>query len=89
MVTYPRVAPVDHAIGINAYAWAMFVESVISASILFITPMLPFKAPFRLRLSDTGKNGVKIRLRGKLEGSLPDNSSPEGSGETEAIHGYG
>lgn len=33
----------------------MFVESVISASILFMTPMLPFKAPFKLRLA-IGKN---------------------------------
>lgn len=52
----PMVAPVDHAIGMNAYACAMFVESVISASILFITPMLPFKAPFRLRLTTAPQN---------------------------------
>lgn len=47
---YPKVAPVDHAMGIKAYAWAMLLGSVISASMLFITPMLPFKAPLRLRL---------------------------------------
>lgn len=54
-VPHPIVAPVDHAIGMNAYACAMFVESVISANMLFMTPMLPFKAPLRLRLA-IGRN---------------------------------
>ena len=48
--TNPIVAPVDHAIGMKAYAWAILLGSVISASILFMTPILPFKAPLRLRL---------------------------------------
>ena len=47
---YPKVAPVDHAIGMKAYAWAMLLGSVISANMLFMTPMLPFSAPLRLRL---------------------------------------
>jgi hypothetical protein len=45
------VPPVDQANGIYAYAWAKLVESVMSTIMLLITPTLPFKAPFRARLS--------------------------------------
>ncbi len=70
MTTHPRVAPVDHAIGMNAYACAMFVESVISASMLFMTPMLPFRAPFKLRLG-TGKKGpISTRRKAAQMGNV-------------------
>lgn len=47
---HPRVPPVIQASGKYAYASAIFVESVISAIILLSTPMLPLRAPLRLRL---------------------------------------
>lgn len=48
------VAPLDQAMGIYAYACARFVESVISTIMLFMTPMFPFRAPFRERLNERG-----------------------------------
>jgi hypothetical protein len=64
--TYPRAPPLDQAIGIYAYAWAKLVESVISTIILLITPILPFKAPFRARLS---VKCLAIGTHGKIERS--------------------
>lgn len=52
------VPPVDQANGIYAYAWAKLVESVMSTIMLLITPTLPFKAPFRARLSTSPEKVV-------------------------------
>lgn len=35
----------------KAYACAIFVVSVISTIMLFMTPIFPFKAPFKERLN--------------------------------------
>lgn len=61
-VTYPSVPPVLHAIGRYEYACGRFVESVISAIMLFSTPMLPLSAPFKLRLCTrvSGRNQHKV-----------------------------
>lgn len=49
-VIYPSVVPLAQTRGRNANACAILVESVISAVMLFIMPMLPLSAPFRQRL---------------------------------------
>lgn len=49
-ITYPAAGPMDQDSEMGADARAMLVSSVISASMLFITTMLPFSAPVGNRL---------------------------------------
>jgi len=57
-ISGPTVIPKDQVRGKIANAWAIFVESVISIVILFITPMFPFRAPLRHRLRTRLQNVV-------------------------------
>ena len=48
--THAMVAPMQNVTGIKAKTWAMFVWSVTSPSILFITPTFPLSTPAVHRL---------------------------------------
>ena len=64
-----------------AYTCGRFVGSVISATILLMTPTLPFRAPLRLRL-----RYVRIG-RHRVNKHIPKNSAPISTREPERIHG--
>ena len=72
-------------IGIRENAWAMFVESVNSPSIVFMTPTLPFNTPHTQRLENPFQRCASLPSSSIEE--IPDNKAPEGSRETESEDG--
>ena len=73
----------DQTMGSRATALGMFVASVSSATIDFITPMLPFSRPARHRLSRRGERTDQARSRTAAH----DDERPERCGEAERHHG--
>jgi len=69
------VPPIAQAIGINEKPRAMFVLSVSSAIILFMTPMFPFSISFKQRLG----NSSWSKLFPGFEPNTPEGQRPERS----------
>ena len=69
------VLPIAQDIGINEKPRAMFILSVSSAIILFMTPMFPFSIPFKQRL---GKSSWSKLFPG-FELNTPEGKRPERS----------
>ena len=82
--TNPIVVPKDQANGKILHACAALVESVISATMLFIIPAFPFRAPVRhrlrpLRQPPPGKKGIPDLFS-------PENETQKRFRQTKAPH---
>jgi hypothetical protein len=76
--THPKAHPVDQASGIIPKAVAILVESVISPTMLLITPMFPFRA--LARDASISKPSVMICI-------VPIQTSTEENVRKMSIHG--